>query len=256
MRIASGATLGAALILAVSATPAFAGGSDGPTPYRVAPDGLYLPAGESFPDGGHVNIRYTVGDQERSAGVHFETLNDQPSGQFVGSAYLPWSYLIDDTDYCITWVQVGQYNEHFGEGGQEPVCTDQPTTPTGPGEPSTPTELGEPTTPTEPGEPTTPTEPSGPGEPTSPTEPGAPGGPSVPVEPSVPGSDPQGPGASAGPASAGTDRVDAALENVTPARAALAQTGTSSLVAWAAVSALALGAALMVARRALARRHS
>ncbi len=124
--------LGSAALVLLSATPALAGGSDSPTPYVVGADGLTLPAGTTFPDNGHVNIRYTMpgSDAELAAGVHFESLNDQPSGQFVGQSFLPWSYLIEADEYCITWVQVADFNEHFGEGGQEPVCTDGSTTTT------------------------------------------------------------------------------------------------------------------------------
>jgi LPXTG-motif cell wall-anchored protein len=132
-----------ALVLA-PAGAAWAGGSDDPTPYTVTADGLTLPAPEVFRDGGHVNIKYTVDGQQEDASIHFESLNNQPSGAWIGKSSLRWSALIDEADYCITWVQVSDYNEHFGEGGQDPVCTtdestDEPTeVPTE--EPEVPTE--------------------------------------------------------------------------------------------------------------------
>jgi hypothetical protein len=122
------------LVLApFAASSASAAGSDSPVPYTVSADGLTLPAGDTFPDGGHVNIRYTDGTGAgRSASVHFESQNAQPSGVFIGTSYLPWSYLIPASPYCITWVQVSLYNEHFGEGGQSPVCSGTPTPPVTP----------------------------------------------------------------------------------------------------------------------------
>ena len=126
------ATAVASLALAAFvASPALAAGSDGPTPYTVAADGLSLPSPDTFPDGGHVNIRYTdATGATKSASVHFESQNGQASGAFIGKRYLPWTSLISSPSYCITWVQVSLYNEHFGEGGQSPVCSTPPTTPT------------------------------------------------------------------------------------------------------------------------------
>jgi hypothetical protein len=119
-----------AVIGAPSAAAAPPGGSDGPVPYTVTAEGLTLPNGAAFADGGHVNVRYTAAGAERSAGIHFETRNDQPSGRYVGEPFLPWGELIDDPSFCITWVQVAEYDEHFGEGDQKPVCTDDQTAPT------------------------------------------------------------------------------------------------------------------------------
>ncbi|MFE5293204.1 LPXTG cell wall anchor domain-containing protein [Isoptericola sp. NPDC056618] len=122
-------TATAAALLLISAGPAAAGGSDDEPPYQVTADGLTLPAGDAFRDGGHVNIRYTTPEAgEQGAGIHFETLNQRPSGAYVGKQFLPWSALLGEVpaELCITWVQVEGYNEHFGEGGQEPVCA--PTT--------------------------------------------------------------------------------------------------------------------------------
>ena len=62
------------------AAPAGATGSDAPTPYTVGADGIHLPAGSTFSDNGHVNIKTTTGDY----GIHFESLNNQPSGKWIG----------------------------------------------------------------------------------------------------------------------------------------------------------------------------
>jgi len=99
-----------------------AAGSDGPTPYTVDAAGVTLPSPDTFADGGHVNIKYKQAGQDKDAGIHFESLNKQPSGQWIGKSVLPWSAFGLSGDYCITWVQVSNYNEHFGEGGQAPFC--------------------------------------------------------------------------------------------------------------------------------------
>ncbi|HWV79170.1 MAG TPA: LPXTG cell wall anchor domain-containing protein [Isoptericola sp.] len=130
MRHATVAATAAALLLVsagpAAAGPAAAGGSDDAVPYTVGADGLTLPAGDTFREGGHVNIRYTAAEApEGSANIHFETLNHQPSGAYVGTSFVPWSALLGHVPagLCITWVQVEGYDEHFGEGGQAPVCT-------------------------------------------------------------------------------------------------------------------------------------
>ena len=111
--------------------PAFAGGSDAATPYTVSEAGITLPAGQVFQDNGHVNIRTTTG----SYGIHFESLNNQPSGKWIGQSFLPWSaFGLDPAAVCVVWVQIAEFNEHFGEGGQAPVgagCSPAPSvTPT------------------------------------------------------------------------------------------------------------------------------
>lgn len=102
------------------------GGSDAPTPYTVDAAGITLPAGATFVDGGHVNIRTSSG----SYGIHFEALNNQPSGKWIGASFLPWSaFGLDPSTVCVEWVQIAEFNEHFGEGGQTPVgvgCTVTP----------------------------------------------------------------------------------------------------------------------------------
>lgn len=142
-----------ALLVAVLATIGLVqvaqanGGSNGPTPYTVDANGITLPSGDVFPDNGHVNVRTAVG---KTAGVHFEgkcinrtdaecagSRHDQ--AQFIGKGFIPWSaFGIDPAKECVVWVQISHYNQHFGEGGQDPVgkCkgseTPKPTEPVEP----------------------------------------------------------------------------------------------------------------------------
>lgn len=117
----------AAFTLAAAMLILPAGGSDAPPPYTVDAAGVTLPAGHVFVDGGHVNIRTTSG----SYGIHFEALNNQPSGEWIGASFLPWSaFGLDPATVCVEWVQVAEFNEHFGEGEQPPVgagCAPAPT---------------------------------------------------------------------------------------------------------------------------------
>lgn len=267
MRTVTGATLAAALLLVMSASPALAGGSDDPTPYDVLPGGLQLPEGDTFPDHGHVNVRYTVDAVEHGAGIHFESLNGRPSGRFIGESFLPWSALVPEGDYCITWVQVGHYNEHFGEGGQEPVCTDG-STPVTPPAPDVPAEPERPAQPEEPAGPGAPDEPA---EAVPPTDPAGPTGPDVAPAPEGPGEVPaEGGGTpSRGGASgiAGPSGSEGAVEGVArtgsgaadqtagatvaseTAPRGLATTGASAAGLAAAGGALAAGVLLVLAAR-------
>lgn len=159
--------LAAGLVLGGSAV-AYAGGSDAHTPYTVDVNGITLPAGDTFPDGGHVNVKSNQGDR----GIHFESLNNQPSGQWIGKSFLPWeAFGFDISDLCVTWVQISLYNEHFGEGGQSPIgngCEIWPTPTASPTSSPTPTQTPSPT----PSATSTPTETSTPSpEPTSSNEP-------------------------------------------------------------------------------------
>lgn len=267
MRTATGATLGAALLLVLSASPALADGSDAPTPYTVSASGLRLPTGDSFPDAGHVNIEYTADGRDRWAGIHFDSLNGQGSGAYIGQAYLSWDVLVPEEDYCITWVQVGHYNEHFGEGGQEPVCTDG-STPVTPPAPDVPTEPERPAQPEEPAGPGAPDEPA---EAVPPTDPAGPTGPDVAPAPEGPGEVPaEGGGTpSRGGASgiAGPSGSEGAVEGVArtgsgaadqtagatvaseTAPRGLATTGASAAGLAAAGGALAAGVLLVLAAR-------
>lgn len=110
--------LTAALLVAGTALPASATGSDSPTPYTVGLHGVQLPDGQTYQDNGHVNVSANQGDK----GIHFESRNNQPSGKWIGQSFLPWeAFGYDTKTLCVTWVQLSQYNEHFGEGGQAPV---------------------------------------------------------------------------------------------------------------------------------------
>ena len=109
----------AAALTVLGAPSAIAAGSDAPPPFMVDANGVTLPGGVVFVDGGHVNIRTAEG---RGYGIHFEALNNQPSGEWVGASFLPWSaFGLDPAAACVSWVQVAGFNEHFGEGGQPPV---------------------------------------------------------------------------------------------------------------------------------------
>src|SRR5690625_1775817 len=111
----------AAPFLIFTPTAALAG-SDGATPYPVATVGVQLPAGDTFPAGGHVNVRYFDGDAiQRTAGIHFDSNNNHPGGQWIGESFIPWSAFGITARSRITWVQIHGYNQHFGEGAQNPV---------------------------------------------------------------------------------------------------------------------------------------
>ena len=108
-----------------------AAGSDAPTPYTVTKDGIQLPAGDTFRDNGHINIKVTGGSTKRD--LHFEgkciTRTDaecagdrHADAQYIGKSFIPWSAFGLKGSFCVTWVQISHYNEHFGEGGQSPVC--------------------------------------------------------------------------------------------------------------------------------------
>lgn len=157
-RVHSGITI--LVILALSAiafaltsmvSPANAsviGGSDSPTPYTVDSNGITLPSGYTFPDNGHVNIRSDKGNFN----LHFEskciTRTDaecagsrHAAAQFIGKSFIPWSAFWLNGTFCVSWVQISQFNEHFGEGGQSAVCVGVPN----PEPTPTPTPTVEPT---------------------------------------------------------------------------------------------------------------
>lgn len=142
-RLATLLAFAVAFTATISGTGAVAVGSGGPIPYTVTADGVTLPSGASFPANGHVNYRATKldGTGEKSFGVHFDPNNKQPGGRFIGKSFFGFTNYPATAQYgaitnsaasafpggyCITWVQVSKYNEHFGEGGQQPVCTSTP----------------------------------------------------------------------------------------------------------------------------------
>lgn len=122
----------AAVILWV-ASPAYAGGSDSPTPYSVTTEGITLPSGSVFEDNGHVNIKTDQGPRN----MHFEGKcvnrtdaecagKRHDDAQYIGKSFIPWSAFGLSGKFCVTWVQINKYNEHFGEGGQPPICIGEP----------------------------------------------------------------------------------------------------------------------------------
>lgn len=126
MRPARIIALLAALVAAfVVSGPAHAGGSDSPTPYTVTAQGVTFPRPLAAHD--HVNIRLTDGT---SRGLHLDPNNGHPGGAWIGATFLPWSALGIPADSCVSWIQWSGANEHFGEGGQPPVCLTPSPTPT------------------------------------------------------------------------------------------------------------------------------
>lgn len=104
-------------------------------PYRVSAEGILLVNGTNFPDGGHVNIHTTAPHTD----LHFEAkciertdaecagaLHD--AAQYIGKNFIPWSAFGLGAGDCITWVQVADYNYHFGAQEEEPVCIPLPPT--------------------------------------------------------------------------------------------------------------------------------
>jgi len=108
-------------------------------PYSVSVGGVTLPSGTTFPSGGHVNYqyiscanyksscgRYTAqgsGWTDYSAGTDFDP--NLASKKYIGASYYDFSDAVSQfgsNGYCVIWVQVSMYNEHFGEGGQMPYC--------------------------------------------------------------------------------------------------------------------------------------
>lgn len=133
-------------------TTAFAGASNDPTPYAVNANGITLPAGSTFSSGGinDGNVKYiplsdyTAGQTYKNAPAswHVTNINFHLEGKtgyglgLEGASVLPFNQATSDgafrgtlpvsTGYCIVWVQVQGFNEHFGEGGQDPICTSIP----------------------------------------------------------------------------------------------------------------------------------
>lgn len=142
---------------ALVAARAVAAGSDAPPPYTVSAVGVTFPT--PLAAHGHVNVRLADG---RTAGLHLDPNNGQPGARWIGATFLPWSAL-GVLDGCVAWVQWSDTNEHYGEGGQGPVCLNDPTptaTSTSTPEPTwtpTPTPTLSPTSAPSPGSTSTPT---------------------------------------------------------------------------------------------------
>lgn len=233
--------LGALFGLAVFAWPASAAGSDSATPYTVDRTGITLPAGEVFPEHGHVNVRWDGG----SAGVHFDPNNGHPGGAWIGQPSIPWSAFGVPAGACVMWVQISTFNEHFGEGGQPPVCLTEET-PWTPDPTPTATDSSSPQPSPEPSE----SAPSVPSEPKPAVTP-SPGPVTEPTAP--PTSSPAATESATAPVvtSAPTEyrsEVSAVEEPTAPRE--LAATGTTpGWVAVGALSLIAIGAVIVAARK-------
>ncbi|WP_163275359.1 hypothetical protein [Cellulomonas iranensis] len=106
---------------ALVAARAVAAGSDAPPPYTVTAAALTFPT--PLAAHGHVNVRLADG---RAAGLHLDPNGGHPGSRWIGATFLPWSAL-GVLDGCVAWVQWSDTNEHYGEGGQGPVCLNDPT---------------------------------------------------------------------------------------------------------------------------------
>lgn len=130
----------AVVVGAVALAAAARAASDDATPYSVTPAGITFP--EPLAAHGHVNIRLVDG---RTAGLHLDPNNGHPGARWIGTTFLPWS-AFGITDGCIAWVQWSGADEHFGEGGQSPVCLDDTETTPCPDPTSTTTPTSPPST--------------------------------------------------------------------------------------------------------------
>lgn len=257
LAVLSVTVIGALLGVALFATAARAAGSDSPTPYTVDRTGITLPAGQTFPDNGHVNVRWTGG----AAGLHFEgkcvTRTDaecaggrHDAAQLIGAAFIPWSAFGVPSDACITWVQISTFDEHFGEGGQPPVClTEEEPCPeeTEAPEPSPTTDPSSPQPSPEPSE-SVPSEPSEP-KPTETPVPDPVTEPTAPPTSSPAATEPPVPAVTSGRTEYRSEvsAVDERAATASPRE--LAATGTpAGWVVVGALSLIAIGAVLLAAR--------
>ncbi|UJP39358.1 hypothetical protein [Cellulomonas palmilytica] len=141
--------LGFLALGAIAGAAAARAASDDPTPYTVTTAGLTFPT--PLPAHGHINVRT---DDGTTHGLHLDPNQGHPGASWIGATFVPWS-AFGITDGCVVWVQVSQYDEHYGEGGQPPVClttkepTPCPTTPSPTSSP-VPTTLPTPTASPEP----------------------------------------------------------------------------------------------------------
>jgi len=107
------------------------GGSDGCTPYTVTYSGLTYTDGTKIQNNGDINMGYITcssykpgqlytsnpGWSVKQYDTHFVT--GGTSGSYIGKSSFPWNLA---AGYCIVWVQSSTCNQHYGEGGQLPVC--------------------------------------------------------------------------------------------------------------------------------------
>jgi hypothetical protein len=139
----------AAISIIGLASPAMAGGSTDPVPYTVTSSSLTLPTGHTFNSSSPTNdgnvkfipvSQYRAGQTYTHPGsnwnvqnINFHIEQNPNTGKaMIGSSTLPFDSTTSDgafrgvlpsSGYCIVWVQVDGFNEHFGEGGQAPVCS-------------------------------------------------------------------------------------------------------------------------------------
>ncbi|KAK9897027.1 carbohydrate-binding module family 1 protein [Cystobasidium minutum MCA 4210] len=116
--------------------------SDGCTDpvYTIGSDGsVNLSNGGTLPASGHINFQYIPYSQYTGSGsyrskpstwspvgcgMNFDPNNNQPGGAYIGQGSFPFSAActLPAEGYCIIWVQYSNANQHYGEGGQGPVC--------------------------------------------------------------------------------------------------------------------------------------
>jgi hypothetical protein len=157
--VASAATLLVAVSLSLVGVAGAAdalgspGTSDGPIPYTLTTTSLTLSSGHTFNSSSPTNdgnlkyiplAQYSAGQSYTShpsswtiTNINFHIEQNPHTGKaMIGASTLPFDQTASDgafrgtlpsTGYCIVWVQVDGYNEHFGEGGQAPLCTTPPT---------------------------------------------------------------------------------------------------------------------------------
>merc|ERR1711939_682016 len=117
-------------------------GSDGCTPYTITGNAITLPSGETFSMNGHVNYQaiscsdYKPGQSylnpgsnwsPQAFGVHFEPKKSSDGYAYIGASTFDFggASAAFGGSYCVTWIQIDSYNQHFGEGGQAPICSSQ-----------------------------------------------------------------------------------------------------------------------------------
>ncbi len=145
------AILAIGLALTGVTTAANATGSGDAVPYTVTTTSLTLPSPAVFSAAvnNDANIKYIPLSQYTAGQTYSSmpstwtptTINIHLEGKdgyglaVEGKSTVPFDNALSggafrgtlpSTGYCIVWVQVGNYNEHFGEGGQAPLCTDAP----------------------------------------------------------------------------------------------------------------------------------
>lgn len=246
-------------VAVVGAATGASAGSDAPTPYRVTSHGLELPAGDVLDVHDHVNVRFTTPAGPAARTVHVEGPGTV-FGDLAGASTLTWDRAGVPADACVTWVQVAGYDEHFGEGGQAPVCRTPVAPPAPTPAPPAPAPVAPPAVPPAATAPASPAPVPAPAAPATP----APAAPSDDVAP-APDDAPVAPAPAApAPAPTTTERAEVLAEGPAPTPAARAQvlaatdersdvlaaTGTPTGVLLAAgVAALGLGAGLVGWRR-------